>query len=133
LDPETLDYQYGWPGRRAIYTIEPLPDGLRFTLDADDADGKPMHFVYGGKPDGQDVPIPNTVLTLALDKPDEKRGLSAGPLDPHHSGGPSKHVDHSTRIQAGWPTVPEQRRLPEDAVGLSRSGKPFGPPVRNLN
>src|SRR5207248_3282943 len=39
---------------------------LQFTLDADDADGKPMHFVYGGAIDGQDVPIPNTALTLSL-------------------------------------------------------------------
>ena len=71
LAPDTLDYQYGRPGRRALYTIEPVPDGLRFTLDADDADGKPMHHVYGGKLDGEDVPIPNTALTLSLEKLDE--------------------------------------------------------------
>jgi len=72
LDPDTLDYQHGRPGRRATYVIEPLEDGLRFILDADDADGKPMHFVYAGVLDGLDVPIPNTLLTLALSKPDDR-------------------------------------------------------------
>jgi hypothetical protein len=71
LDPDTLDYQYGRPGRRAIYKVEALADGLRFILDADDADGKPMHHEYGGRLDGQDIPIPNTVVTLALAKLDE--------------------------------------------------------------
>jgi hypothetical protein len=72
LDPDTLDYQHGRPGRRAVYTVEPLPEGLRFRLDADDADGRPMHHVYGGKLDGADVPIPNTPLTLGLGMPDER-------------------------------------------------------------
>jgi hypothetical protein len=66
LDPETLDYEHGRPGRRAVYAIEAVDGGLQFTLDADDADGKPMHFVYGGTIDGQDVPIPDTELTLSL-------------------------------------------------------------------
>lgn len=70
LDPDTLDYQYGRPGRRARYTIEPLPGGLRFILDADDADGKPLHIVYGGKLDGQGVPLPDTSMTLAFEKVD---------------------------------------------------------------
>lgn len=72
LDPDTLDYQHGRPGRRATYVVEPLEDGLRFILDADDADGKPVHFVYGGALDGRDVPIPNTPLTLALSMPDSQ-------------------------------------------------------------
>ncbi len=68
LDPSTLNYQYGRPGRRATYTIEADSDGLRFTLDADDADGKPMHHVYGGKLDGIDVALtPN--VTLAFNRP----------------------------------------------------------------
>jgi hypothetical protein len=48
LDPATLDYQYGRPGRRAIYTIEKSHEGLQFVLDADDADGKHLHVTYGG-------------------------------------------------------------------------------------
>ena len=44
LDPSTLDYQFGRPGRRAIYTIEALPEGLQFILDADDPDGKKLNF-----------------------------------------------------------------------------------------
>ena len=55
LAADTLDYQCGRPGRRAVYTIETVADGLRFTLDADDADDKPIHHVYGGKLDGGDV------------------------------------------------------------------------------
>ncbi len=70
LDPETLDYQHGRPGRRAVYGIEPSGEGLQFTLDADDADGKAMHHVYGGKIDGADVPLGASVFTLYLDQPD---------------------------------------------------------------
>ena len=54
LDPSTLNYEHGRPGRRAVYSIARTAEGLEFTLDADDADGKPMHFVYGGKLDGVD-------------------------------------------------------------------------------
>jgi hypothetical protein len=71
LDPSTLDYQHGRPGRRATYVIDVDGDGLRFTLDADDPDGKPMHHVYGGRLDGADVPIANTDFALALSMPDE--------------------------------------------------------------
>jgi GTP cyclohydrolase II len=75
LDPTTLDYQFGRPGRRATYTIERAEsgEGLRFTLDADDADGKPLHHVYSGKLDGEDVPIPGHPVTLALKRVDERR------------------------------------------------------------
>jgi hypothetical protein len=68
LDPSTLNYQLGRPGRRATYMIESTPEGLRFTLDADDADGKPMHHVYGGKLDGIDVPLAPAV-SLNLSRP----------------------------------------------------------------
>jgi len=66
LDPSTLDYQFGRPGRRAIYQIEQIPEGLQFHLDGDDADGKPMKFSYGGPLDGVDKPIPNSDAALAL-------------------------------------------------------------------
>jgi len=72
LDPSTLDYQFGRPGRRAIYTIRPLPEGLEFTLDADDADGVPMHHVYGGALDGVDYPIAGRPMTLSMDCLDER-------------------------------------------------------------
>ncbi|HXE63807.1 MAG TPA: hypothetical protein VN519_09720 [Bryobacteraceae bacterium] len=49
--------------------IEASHAGLQFTLDVDDADGKPMRFVYGGAIDGGDVPIPGTAMTLALTEP----------------------------------------------------------------
>src|SRR5216683_2586860 len=58
LDPSTLDYQHGRPGRRAIYKIEPAPEGLTFILDADDADGKQLNVAYGGPLDGRDQPLP---------------------------------------------------------------------------
>ena len=66
-----MDYQCGRPGRRAVYTIETVADGLSFTLDADDAEDKPIHHVYVGKLDGGDVLMPNTALTLSLEKLDE--------------------------------------------------------------
>ena len=65
LDPSTLDYQAGRPGRRASYTITSVLDGLLFTLDAEDADGNPLKFTYGGALDGADREIaPGTTLTL---------------------------------------------------------------------
>jgi len=66
LDPETLDYQAGQPGRRAFYVIERTPEGLRFHLDGDDADGKRMTFSYGGALDGREQPIPSTDAALIL-------------------------------------------------------------------
>jgi phosphoribosylanthranilate isomerase len=66
LDPETLDYQAGRPGRRAIYRIERTPDGLQFHLDGEDADGKPLAFTYGGPLDGREQPIPSMNAVLVL-------------------------------------------------------------------
>ena len=66
LDPETLDYQAGRPGRRALYVIERSPEGLRFHLDGDDADGKRMTFSYGGALDGREQPIPSSDAVLVL-------------------------------------------------------------------
>jgi phosphoribosylanthranilate isomerase len=66
LDPETLDYQAGRPGRRAFYVIERTPEGLRFHLDGDDADGKRITFTYGGALDGREQPIPSTDAALIL-------------------------------------------------------------------
>jgi hypothetical protein len=70
LDASTLDYQRGRPGRRAVYSIARLGDGLQFTLDADDADGKPMHHVYGGRLDGAEVAIAGTPFVLVMQRPD---------------------------------------------------------------
>jgi hypothetical protein len=58
LDPTTLNYQHGHPGRRAVYAIRAIPGGLEFSLDADDADGKRIQFTYGGSLDGRDKPVP---------------------------------------------------------------------------
>ena len=66
LDPSTLDYQFGRPGRRAIYEIDQTPEGFQFHLDADDADGKPMKIVYGGPLDGLDKPVPGSDAALVL-------------------------------------------------------------------
>lgn len=66
LDPSTLNYEHGRPGRRAVYTIEPADEGLRFTLDADDADGKPMFVKYGGKLDGVDYAYAGYPVTVSL-------------------------------------------------------------------
>ena len=56
LNPATLDYQFGRPGRRAMYLIERSGQQWRFTLDGDDADGKSMCFSYSGLLDGEDYP-----------------------------------------------------------------------------
>src|SRR5271169_1387739 len=66
LDPATLRYEHGRPGRRAIYVIEKTPTGLKFHLDADDADGKLIKVTYGGELDGRDQPIPSANAVLVL-------------------------------------------------------------------
>jgi len=70
LDPATLAYQFGRPGRRATYVIEAVPEGLRFTLDGEDADKKPMKFTYGGELDGRDQPVPGMDAVLVLTRQD---------------------------------------------------------------
>ena len=72
LDPESLDYQHGRPGRRATYTVEALPAGLMFTLDGEDAERKPMKFTYGGALDARDQPLPGSDAVLVLTRYDEQ-------------------------------------------------------------
>jgi hypothetical protein len=71
LDPASLDYQYGRPGRRAIYTIEKLHEGLQCVLDADDADGKQLHVTYGGTLDGREQPLAGMDAVLVLMRYDD--------------------------------------------------------------
>ena len=66
LDPATLKYEKGRPGRPAVYSIFKTEDGLSFELDADDADGKPIHVVYGGKLDGVDRPHEGYPVTVSF-------------------------------------------------------------------
>ena len=113
LDPATLDYQNGRPGRRANYTIEPIENGLRFTLDADDADGKTMHHVYGGAVDGADVPIPNTPLTLSLTKLDENTIESTLKRE-------GKTIDRWTRT-----ILPDRDTMLITQHGFRPDGQPF--------
>jgi hypothetical protein len=70
LDPTTLDYQFGRPGMRATYIVEAAPHGLMFTLDAEDADGRPLRFTYGGELDGRDQPLPGGDAVLVLTRKD---------------------------------------------------------------
>jgi len=77
LDPESLDYQHGRPGRRATYIDEAHPAGLMFTLDGEDADRKPMKFTYGGALDGRDQPLPGRDAVLVLTRYDERNIESA--------------------------------------------------------
>ena len=72
LDPSTLDYQYGHPGRRAIYTIEKSHEGLQFALDADDADGKQLLVTYGGPLDGREQPLAGIDAVLVLIRYDDR-------------------------------------------------------------
>ncbi len=71
LDPETLDYQFGRPGRRATYIIEAVPGGLMFHLDAEDADQKPIKVSYGGALDGREQPLAGGAAALVLTRLDE--------------------------------------------------------------
>lgn len=65
LDPESLKYEHGKPGLRAVYTVERASRGLTFSLDADDPDGNLLKFVYGGPVDGVDREIsPGVTLSL---------------------------------------------------------------------
>lgn len=66
FDPDTLDYQFGRPGRRATYLIEAIPSGLLFHLDAEDADKKPIKATYGGELDGREQLIPGADAVLIL-------------------------------------------------------------------
>lgn len=71
LDPSTIKYEFGRPGLKAVYKIEMLADGgMQFTLDAEDADKKPMHFAYDGLLDGSRQELPGgAVLILKREGP----------------------------------------------------------------
>ncbi len=69
LDPSSIKYDVGRPGRRAKYSITATADGLIFSLDGEDADQKPLKFSYGGPLDGVDREISRGV-TLALTRVD---------------------------------------------------------------
>ena len=113
LDPATLNYQSGRPGRRATYTIERIDGGLQFTLDADDADGKPMLVIYGGSLDGQDLPVPNMGITLALSLVDERTIESVAKQD-------GKVVDRWTRTLAA-----DGHSMTITQYGVTAAGKEF--------
>ncbi|MFN7921979.1 MAG: hypothetical protein U0Q16_17890 [Bryobacteraceae bacterium] len=73
LDPATLHYERGRPGKRATYIIEATSAGLLFSLDAEDADGKPIRFQYGGALDGTAQPLPgDSGLELVLMRESER-------------------------------------------------------------
>src|ERR1700741_2874453 len=73
LDPETLNYEHGRPGRRASYVIEPKGDAeLLFHLDADDSDGRLIRGTYGGPMDGRDQPLSGKDVALVLTRLDER-------------------------------------------------------------
>ena len=117
LDPATLDYQHGRPGRRAIYKIEPAAEGLTFTLDGDDADGKQLNLTYGGPLDGRDQPLPGTDAILILTRYDQNNIESS-----LKRGG--KIVDRWTRE-----ILPDR-----DTMRIIQHGfKPDGTPFRNTS
>jgi hypothetical protein len=45
---------------------------LQFVLDADDADGKPLHVTYGGPLDGREQPLGGTDAVLVLTRYDDR-------------------------------------------------------------
>jgi hypothetical protein len=116
LDSDTLDYQHGRPGRRAIYQVEPAPEGLTFILDADDADGKRLNFTYGGPLDGRNQPLSGTDAVLILTRDDENNIEST-----LKRGG--KIVDRWTRE-----ILPDRNTMRVVQHGF----KPDGSPFRNI-
>jgi hypothetical protein len=116
LDPATLDYQHGCPGRRAIYKIEPAAEGLTFILDADDADGKQLNFTYGGSLDGRDQPLPGTDAILILTRYDQnniestlKRGGKssiAGPAKFYRTATPCSSSSMGSSLTARLSEIP---------------------------
>jgi hypothetical protein len=71
LDPSTLRYESGRPGKRATYIIEASPAGLVFLLDGEDAEGRPIQFQYGGALDGTAQSLPGG-LALILKRTGER-------------------------------------------------------------
>ncbi len=116
LDPETLDYEHGRPGRRAVYKIEPGQEGLNFVLDCDDADGRPLSIAYGGLLDGSDQPLPGTNAVLVLTRLDRLTIESA--------------VKRSGKIVDRWT---REILCDLDTMRITQHGfKPDGRPFRNV-
>jgi len=113
LDPATLDYQHGRPGRRAVYKIEPAAEGLTFILDADDADGKQLNITYGGPLDGRYQSIPGTDAILILTRHDQNKIESTL----KRAG---KIVDRWTRE-----VLPDRNTMRITQHGLKPDGSPF--------
>jgi hypothetical protein len=56
-------YSPGPPPKEGTLTVESQADGLKFTIEGVDAEGKPIHYELSPKYDGKDYPItgnPNT-------------------------------------------------------------------------
>jgi len=113
LDPETLNYQFGCPGRRAVYVIEPGENGeVVFHLDADDADGKLIKVTYGGALDGKDRPLGGNAA-LVLTRLDHRAIESSLKRD-------GKIVDRWTReLQSG------NQEMLITQHGVKPDGEPF--------
>jgi hypothetical protein len=66
-------YSPGPPPKEGTLTIESQPDGLKFTIDGINAEGKLIHFEFSPKYDGTDSPMtgnPNAD-TVSLKKIDD--------------------------------------------------------------
>jgi len=112
LDPATLRYEHGRPGRRALYTIERADAGLTFHLDADDPDGRLLKFTYGGPLDGVGRDIGGGAR-LVLTQVDERTIDSALERD-------GRIVDHWRRALA-----PDGTSITFTQSGTTPDGRPF--------
>jgi hypothetical protein len=66
-----------WIDRRGHVAVDDLQfspngHGLQFVLDADDADGKPLHGTYGGPLDGREQPLAGVDAVLARTRYDDR-------------------------------------------------------------
>jgi hypothetical protein len=57
LDVAKSKYSPGPPPKESTLKIEAEADGLKFTVDSTDAEGKPIHYELSPKYDGKDYPV----------------------------------------------------------------------------
>ena len=57
LDPARSTYSPGLPPKSLVNTIQAVSGGLKVISDGIDAEGKPTHFEWTAKFDGNDYPV----------------------------------------------------------------------------
>ena len=117
LDPDTLDYQFGRPGRCATYVIEAISGGLLFRLDAEDADKNPIKVTWRT---GWTRPAarrrrrrarPDPLRRKYDRKHSEASRHSCRPLDPRTASQSEDDEDHPACVEAQRRRVSQHEHL----------------------